>query len=84
LAMDPTGALIFKSAGRRPAGAEPQQNNDKNSDKNSAKNDQKGEDDEKHDKDSKDGGEDKEGSISVIWSYTGLLPDEMEKRIVLI
>jgi hypothetical protein len=33
LAMDPTGALIFKSAGQRPAGAEPQQNNGKNGDK---------------------------------------------------
>src|SRR5580658_9395980 len=66
LALDPTGALIFKSAGRRPAGAEPQQNNGKNGDKNSAKNDQRGKDEEKDDKDSKDGGEDKEGSMIYL------------------
>jgi len=29
LAMDPTGALIFKSAGRRPAGSQPAQKDDK-------------------------------------------------------
>jgi hypothetical protein len=66
LAMDPTGALIFKSAGRRPAGAEPQQDNGKNGGKNSAKNDQKGKDDDKDDKDSKDSGEDKKGSMIYL------------------
>jgi len=63
LAMDPAGALIFKSAGRRPAGAEPRQNDDKNGDKDSAKRDQKGKDDEK---DSKDGGEDKKGGMIYL------------------
>jgi hypothetical protein len=63
LAMDPAGALIFKSAGRRPAGAEPKQNDDKNGDKDSAKRDQKGKDDEK---DSKDGGEDKKGGMIYL------------------
>jgi len=66
LAIDPTAALIFKSAGRRPAGAEPLQNNGKNGDKNSAKNDQKGKDNEKDDKDSKDGAEDKEESMIYL------------------
>jgi hypothetical protein len=66
LAIDRAAAFIFKSAGRRPAGAEPQQNNGKNSAKNSAKNDQKGNDDEKDDKHSKDGAKDKEESMIYL------------------
>lgn len=59
LAMDPTGALIFKSAGRRPAGAEPKQN-DKNGDKDSDKDAKRDKNDEK---DAKDGGDGKEGTM---------------------
>jgi hypothetical protein len=36
LTMDPAGALIFKSAGRRPAGTEPGQLDGKNGDKDSS------------------------------------------------
>jgi hypothetical protein len=60
LAMDPAGALIFKSEGRRPAGAEPKQQNGKNGDKDSSK-DEKNERDD--DKNSKAGGDGKEGSM---------------------
>ncbi|HXN72862.1 MAG TPA: hypothetical protein VN861_09960 [Candidatus Acidoferrales bacterium] len=59
LAMDPTGGLIFKSAGRRPAGAEPKQKNDQNGDQDSSKGDKKAKDD---DKNSKEGG-DKQGTM---------------------
>ncbi|HXO04080.1 MAG TPA: hypothetical protein VN884_00460 [Candidatus Sulfotelmatobacter sp.] len=59
LAMDPTGGLIFKSAGRRPAGAEPKQKNDQKGDKGSSKDDGKEKDD---DKNNKEGGG-KEGSM---------------------
>jgi hypothetical protein len=68
LAMDPTGALIFKSAGRRPAGAEPKQN-DKNGDKDSGKDAKKEKDekDEKTDeKGAKDGGDGKEGKEGTM------------------
>jgi hypothetical protein len=60
LAMDPAGALIFKSAGRRAAGAELKQQNDKNGDKDSGKNEKNERDGDKH---NKDGGEDKDGSM---------------------
>lgn len=66
--MDPTGALIFKSAGRRPAGAEPKQN-DKNGDKDSGKDAKKEKDekDEKTDeKGAKDGGDGKEGKEGTM------------------
>ena len=61
LAMDPAGALIFKSAGRRPAGAEPKLQNDKNGDKDSGKNEKDERDGD--DKNGKEGGENKEGSM---------------------
>lgn len=54
LAMDPTGALIFKSAGRRPAGSQPaQEKDDQNRDKNSGN----------ADKGDKAEGNNKEGSM---------------------
>jgi hypothetical protein len=53
LAMDPTGALIFKSAGRRPAGSQPGQKDDKDGDKNS----------NNADKGNKAEGDNKEGSM---------------------
>jgi hypothetical protein len=62
LAMDPTGALIFKSAGRRPAGAEPKQN-DKNGDKDSGKDAKKEKDEKTDEKGAKDGGDGKEGTM---------------------
>jgi hypothetical protein len=57
LAMDPAGALIFKSAGRRPAGAEPKQQNGKNGDKDSTKGERNERDDGKNSKDDGDGKE---------------------------
>jgi hypothetical protein len=60
LAMDPTGALIFKSAGRRPAGAEPEQQNGKNGDKDSGKNEKNEKGDDKNEK---DGGKEKEANM---------------------
>ena len=37
MSIDPTGTLIFQSAGRRPAGTEPQQQNEKQGDKEPSK-----------------------------------------------
>jgi hypothetical protein len=62
LATDPTGALIFKSAGRRPAGAEPKQN-DKNGDTDSGKDAKKEKDEKTDEKDAKGGGDGKEGTM---------------------
>jgi hypothetical protein len=57
LALDPAGALIFKSAGRRPAGAEPKQPNGKHSDKDSSENEKNEREDDKNGKGGGDGKE---------------------------
>jgi hypothetical protein len=65
MTMDPTGSLVFKSAGRRPAGAEPKQRDDSNGNKASNK-------DEKKDKESsKDDGKSKEGSMIYLAFASG-------------
>jgi hypothetical protein len=52
LTIDPNGSLTFRSAGRRPAGAEPKQQDDKSQDKSS--NGQASDSDKDKDKDKKD------------------------------
>jgi hypothetical protein len=51
MTMDPTGSLVFKSAGRRPAGVEPKKQDDANGNKASSN-------DEKNEKQVKEGGKD--------------------------
>jgi|SRR5580704_13060526 hypothetical protein len=67
MAMEPTGALVFKSAGRRPAGTEPKQNDEKNGDKGSSKAEGKEKDNDKdNDKNSKKEGEGKAGGMIYL------------------
>jgi hypothetical protein len=67
LVLDPAGALIFKSAGRRPAGAEPKQPNGKEGDNDSSKNEKN----EREDKNGKEGGDGKEASMIYMAFATG-------------
>jgi len=60
LTMDPAGALIFKSAGRRPAGAEPGQQDAKNGDKDSSNIEKSGPSGEKN---TKEGGDAKQATM---------------------